>query len=150
MKLIYLIWNDYNIETILNPRLPLPKILLVIFACLSVTISGFYISDANGFHARMGITDKEAASLYKLNPNDPQIKSWKDALEQEIATNQRVCFESSTPISDAIKQTCDNELPGIYKDCKSHPNVLLSCVDPRIGQWVAKMGIDTNSSNSTN
>ena len=133
-----------------NHPLPLPKIFFVNLICMCATFSGFYMSDAFAFHAQLGITDNEAANLYKLNPNDPQIKSWKDALEQEIATNQRVCFGPSTPISETIKQTCDNELPGIYMDCKSHPNVLLSCVDPRIGQWIAKMGINTNSSNSTN
>jgi len=115
---------------------------------MCVTFSGFFISQAFAFHARLGITDDEAANLYKLNPNDPAIKSWKDALEQNIATNQRLCFDTSAPLSEAIKHSCDNELPGIYKDCKSHPNILLSCVDPRIGQWVTKMSVDANSSNS--
>jgi hypothetical protein len=108
------------------------------------------VSDAFAFHPQLCITDNEAANLYKLNPNDPAIKSWKDALEQSIATNQRLCFDTSIPLSEAIKQNCDNELPGIYKDCKSHPNILLSCVDPRIGQWVTKMSKNANSSNSAN
>jgi hypothetical protein len=133
-----------------NHHLPLTKIFFVNFICMCVTFSGFYMSDAFAFHAQLGITDNEAANLYKLNPNDPAIKSWKDALEQNIATNQRLCFDTSTPLSEGIKHSCDNELPGIYKDCKSHPNILLSCVDPRIGQWVTKMGTVANSSNLAN
>ena len=132
-----------------NQPLPLTKIFFVNFICMCVTFLGFYMSDAFAFHAQLGITDNEAGNLYKLNPNDPAIKSWKDTLEQNIATNQRLCFTSS-PLSEAIKQNCDNELPGIYKDCKSHPNMLLSCDDPRIGQWITKMDKVANSSNSAN
>jgi hypothetical protein len=97
---------------------------------------------ANSWHENLGISDEQASQLYQTNPNDPQILQWKNSV-QNILQNVDEC--SKFELDETSKYVCDLQIETAYKECITHPNALLGCINPRIIQY----GQAGNSSNST-
>ena len=119
--------------------------LLIYFKCLifslvvGLSITGVYPA-VFAFHENLGISDEVAVQMYKTNPNDPQIMSWANAMQQKYNSNQ-FCFESPTvpadqAILDYVKRDCTSNISLIYDNCIHHNNTLLLCADSRIIEWV--------------
>lgn len=120
-----------------------------IITSLSIIVTLISFSHVFGWHANLGISNQQAAQLYKTNPNDPQIIAWKNALQAKIDYIKEKCFEPvivDKALIELRNRACNPIVELIYDNCVSHPGALLACLDPRIAQWVAK----TNYTNSTN
>ncbi len=104
------------------------SLLLALIAPLVITSSSVY-----AWHSNLAISDQQAAQLYQTNPNDPQIVSWKNALQNKIDLISGTCLTGPSS-SFVVTDVCNNIVRVVYDNCLHHPGALLGCLDPRIAQ----------------
>lgn len=99
-------------------------------------------TNALAWHKDLGINDIRAAELYKINPNDPQITQWQDAMMNEINRYSHTCLEGTGFILFQFEvDECLSKIKTIIlANCDAHPNSLLACEDPRFEKYVLSQG----------
>lgn len=96
-----------------------------------VLITGFSLPNVLAWHENLGISNEQAAQLYKTNPQDPQIVSWQNGMQREIDAYKGLCFDGMfNPTSDH----CIVYAKVFEGMCANHTAQLLTCLDNRISE----------------
>jgi hypothetical protein len=127
------------------------KFFITVIILTSVTISA-YITNVFGWHGDLGITDEQAAQLYRTNPNDPLIVAWKNSIQYELnLMKQANCIGSEGSVFGTHEgdAACKDVAKVVYDNCISHPGELLACLDTRLAKLAGASTVNVNSSNSS-
>ena len=121
----------------------------LVFLFISVLVLALGVSYWNvfGWHADLGISDQQAAQLYKTNPQDPQITAWQNGVQKAIDDFKFVCFGNVFD-PEKMRDQCVASAKDINELCSPHPGQSLACLDPRISQ-TAGGAYPTTPSNSS-
>ena len=110
------------------------------------------IPNVFAWHENLAITDQQAAQFFKTKPNDPEIVSWKNLMQQKInlIDNENCEQVVKKPLAThKQKADCVDLAKFVYDNCVSHPDTLLVCFDPKIAHLAGITQANQSSSNSS-